>query len=159
MWRRLGARCQEITNLGNDRFAWTDGQGTELHWVTLCRNGHCRVWYAEGTSRPSPLFPTVPVRALVILRYGQEPTGEGNPLIYHQADLYAQTDSKTAALVARLLGPSAPRLAGECVGQMEMFFSALVWYLGRHPEMQARLVGEPPAERTEPSLPAGSFSR
>ena len=33
-----------------------------------------------------------------------------------------------------MLGASAPHLAEQYVGQMEMFFGALAWYLDQHPE-------------------------
>jgi hypothetical protein len=61
-----------------------------------------------------------------------------------------QTDSKTAALLAQILGPSAPYLAEQGLGQVQMFFSALVWYLGQHPERAARLLAAAPA-KTEPT--------
>ena len=41
---------------------------------------------------------------------------------------------ETHALAARLLGPSMPRMAEQYLGQLEMFFSALVWYIDQHPE-------------------------
>jgi hypothetical protein len=44
--------------------------------------------------------------------------------------------------VARLLGPSAPRLAEQYLGQLQLFFSALVWYLDQHPERAAGLLAE-----------------
>src|SRR5438132_244798 len=28
LWRRLGAKCMEITDRGNGRFGWTDGEGS-----------------------------------------------------------------------------------------------------------------------------------
>jgi hypothetical protein len=51
-----------------------------------------------------------------------------------------QTDSQAAALITKLLGSSAPKLAEQCVGQMEMFFSALAWYVERHPERAGTLM-------------------
>jgi hypothetical protein len=61
-------------------------------------------------------------------------------LMFHQADLFLQTDSQAAALITKLLGPSAPKMAERCVGQMEMFFSALAWYVERHPEQSETLL-------------------
>jgi hypothetical protein len=124
----------EITDRGGGRFGWTDGHGSEVHWDTVVNRPGLRIWYAEGGVRPEALLPAVPVRAVVVLRYASSRDGDGRVLMRHQADLYLQTDSKLAALVARMLGPSAPRMAAQCVGQLQMFFSALVWYLDKHPE-------------------------
>ena len=55
-------------------------------------------------------------------------------MIRHQAELVVHSDNKTAALAARLLGPSAPRIAEQYVAQIQMFFSALSWYFYQHPE-------------------------
>ncbi|HEV3257898.1 MAG TPA: hypothetical protein VG013_13515 [Gemmataceae bacterium] len=133
-WRQLGARCTEITSQGGGRFRWTDSHGSELHWDTIVAGPQVRVWYAEGTVRPGPLLPAVPVHAVAVLRFMCGLDHSGHPLIRHQADVFLQTDSKTAALITRLLGSSGPRLAERGVAQMEMFFSALVWYLDHHPE-------------------------
>src|SRR5437870_10421259 len=32
-WRRLGAKCGDIDERGAGHFSWTDGQGSEIHWV------------------------------------------------------------------------------------------------------------------------------
>lgn len=148
-WRRLGATCTEISDCGGGRFAWKDGQGSEINWVTVHNDRSLRIWYAEGHMRPGPLLPAVAVKAVLLLRHGDRPDGPGRMLIFHQADVFVQTDSKTAALVTRLLGPSAAGLAEEGLGQVEMFFSALVWYLGQHPDRAARLLAT--ASPTMPS--------
>jgi hypothetical protein len=140
-WRRLGAKCMMITDRGNGRFGWADGQGSDVHWDTVYRDDRCRIWYAEGKSKPTALLPAVPIHAVVVLHYGEIKDGLGRSLLHHQADLYLLTDSTTARLLARLLGPSVPRLAQECVAQLELFFSALVWYLDRHPERAEGLLG------------------
>jgi hypothetical protein len=69
----------------------------------------------------------------------------------HQAELYLHTDSKTAALAARILGASAPRLGQQYVAQLEMFYSALSWYVNRYPKEGQKLLsgtegGEPAAD-------------
>jgi hypothetical protein len=141
-WRRLGAPCSEITDRGNGCFGWTDGHGSEVVWQCVLSGERQRVWFAEGKVRPALLMPMVPVQAVVVLRYvgGQDRTGRA--VLRHQADVFFQTDSKTAALVARMLGPSAPQLAEQCLSQLEMFFSALVWYCEQHPERTATLLGK-----------------
>src|SRR5262245_2740224 len=37
MWRRLGARCVTISDRGDGRFGWADGQGTDISWQTIHR--------------------------------------------------------------------------------------------------------------------------
>jgi hypothetical protein len=142
LWRALGARCMEITAAGDGRFHWSDGQGTDIQWETVFRSPQVRVWYAEGSSKPASLLPAVPMRAVVVLHHDVVRDGDVRPIIRHHADLFLQTDSKTARLIARLLGPSAPRLAEQGVAQMELFFSALVWYFDRHPERAEALLGD-----------------
>jgi hypothetical protein len=130
IWRRLGARCVDIADRGGGRFGWSDGQGSDIHWDTVLDGPNLKVWYAQGAARPAPLLPAVPVRAVVVLHFAADEPVSGTPHIHQQADLYFQTDSKTAALAARLLGPSGPRMAEQCVSQLELFFSGLVYYSG-----------------------------
>lgn len=147
LWRRLGAKCTEILDRGNGRYGWTDKQGSDVHWDTVHRGPHLRIWYVEGDVVPGPLLSAVPVRAVVVLRYAESSAALDRTLFRHRADLYLQTDSKTAALIARLLGPSAPQLARKYVGQMELFFSGLVWYIDQRPEQaEALLLHGLPAE-------------
>lgn len=128
-WRRLGATCTDITNLGNGCFRWTDGHGSQVTWRTIHSSATDRIWYAQGRARPAPLMPMFPVRAVVVLRFDADQDSSGRPVIRHQMDVFAQTDSRTAKVVTRLLGSSVPRLAENGVTQMEMFYSALVWFL------------------------------
>jgi hypothetical protein len=154
-WRRLGATCTEISERGAGRFVWKDGQGSEINWQTIHNSPSLRIWYAEGHMRPGLLLPAVPARAVLLLRHGDRPDGPGRTLIFHQADVFLQTDSKTAALLAQMLGPSAAGLAEQGLGQVEMFFSALVWYLGQHPDRAPRLLAISPA-KIESGAQAGS---
>jgi hypothetical protein len=140
-WRKLGATCTEITDRGRGHFLWKDGQGSEIHWQTIHDGPSLRIWYAEGQMRPGLLLPSLMIRAVLLLRHGDRPDGPGRMLIFHQADVFLQTDSKAATLLTQLLGPSAPCLAEQGLGQVEMFFSALVWYLGQHPDRTERLLG------------------
>src|ERR1700736_1086085 len=86
IWRRLGAKCLDITSQGQGRFAWTDGQGSNVHWETVQSGPDQRIWYAEGNARPSPLLPVVPVRAVVVLHYLEGQDSLGRPMIRHHAD-------------------------------------------------------------------------
>jgi hypothetical protein len=133
IWRRLGAKCMDIQERGGGAFGWSDGQGSDLRWWAVLRGVAMQVWYAEGSAKVAGVLPLVPVKAVVVLHHQHGKNAEGRAVIRHQADMFLQTDSKTAALVARLMGPSAPRMVEQGAGQMEMFFSALAWYFDRHP--------------------------
>lgn len=150
LWRGLGARCMDVTNLGGGWFGWTDGQGTQFHWETVYADGQCRIWYGEGSSHPTFLLPIIPARAVVVLRFNTLQDSAGRSLIHHQSELFLQLDNRAAALITRMLGSSGPRLAEQGLAQMQMFFSALVWYLDRHPER---------AEVLLPRLGAPSFGK
>ena len=139
-WRRLGAKCQSISGRGNGSFVWSDGHGSELRWQTAFNSDSLRVWYADGKVRPALLMPPVPVQLVVLLRHGKRPESAERMLLFHQADVFLQTDSKTAVLMTRMLGASAPRLAEQCLSQLETFFSGLVWYLDHHPERAEKLL-------------------
>jgi len=138
LWRHLGARCVDIADRGAGRFGWSDDQGSDVHWDTVYQDGQMRIWYADGKVRPAALLPLVPVQAVVVLHYSHE-AGHASPeerrvWMHHQAELYLRTDSRTAALATALLGASAQRLADQYAAQLEMFYSALAWYLDQHPE-------------------------
>ena len=140
MWRRLGARCLEITNRGDGWFGWTDHDGTDIRWQTALARDGLRVWYAEGSSRPMAWLPTIPFRAVVVLRSATVKDNLRGDRLRQEAALYVQTDSKAAILLARMLGPSAPRMAEQCMTQLEIFFSGIAWYLERYPDQLSLLV-------------------
>jgi hypothetical protein len=147
-WQRLGATCLPISPLGEGRFGWSDGQGSEVHWDTVYRTDQVRVWYAEGNVRPAPLMPLVPVRAVVVLGHAAGKNESGAPNVRHQGDLFLYTDSRAAALVTRLLGPQAPRLAEQGLSQLELFFSGPAWYLQQHPDRAEKML-RPMSERRD----------
>jgi hypothetical protein len=140
MWRRLGARCLEITDRGNGWFGWTDHDGTDVHWQTALARDGLRVWYAEGTSRPLAWLPSIPFRAVVVLRSATVKDNLRGDHLRQEAALYVQTDSKAAILLARMLGPSAPRMAEQCMTQLEIFFSGMACFLERYPDQLSLLV-------------------
>jgi hypothetical protein len=139
-WQRLGAPCMDITDRGRGFFGWNDGQGSDVRWQTVQRGSRQRVWYAEGTLKPASFLAAVPIHAVVVLRYGEAPDGSKQPLLRHQADIFFQTDSKTAAVVMKMLGPSAPRLAEQCLTQLQTFFAALAWYAIHYPDRAERVL-------------------
>jgi hypothetical protein len=139
-WRRLGVPCVAITPKGDDRFAWTDPDGSNVSWVTAYRGPTMRIWYAEGQAKPGPTLPLVPVKAVAVLRHSRRTDDAGQVLITHEVDIYVQTDSKAAALVSRLLGPAAPRMAEQGATQLLMFFSSLSKYLDERPDLVPTLL-------------------
>lgn len=141
-WKRLGAKVADVSNRGNGVFGWSDAQGSDIRWETVYRSPRMQVWHAEGKVRPGALLPLAPVQAVVVLRYSESRDSDGQPLLRHQAELFLRTDSKAASLAARLFGASAPRLAEQYVSQVEMFFSALSWYLDQHPDKAEKLLGQ-----------------
>jgi hypothetical protein len=143
-WRRLGARCVDIQDRGDGRFGWSDELGSDVHWDTVYRGPGMRVWYAEGRVRPGKLVPLLPLRAVVVLHYSEDRDTNNRAVMTHQAELFLHTDSKTAAVVARLVGASAPKLGAQYVAQLEMFYSALSWYIEQHPTQADALLSDPP---------------
>jgi hypothetical protein len=134
LWRFLGATCTDIQDEGGGRFGWQDPQAGVMHWQTVLDGPRQRVWYAEGQVRPAPLLPAALVQAVVVLHVAEGSDAEGKSALRHQMDLVIHTDSRALALAARLFGGSAPRLAEQYIGQMEMFFGALAWYLSENPD-------------------------
>lgn len=139
-WRRIGAKCVSIQAKGPGEFFWTDEHGSDLVWYTVAHAPGLRIWLAEGKVRPGQVLPSVPGKAVVVLRYQEVRKDDGLVLVQHQCDLYVQTDNVTAALVGKLVGGSANRFAEQGIGNMQTFFSALSWYLERHPERVAELL-------------------
>jgi hypothetical protein len=150
-WRRLGARCVEISNRGQGCFGWSDGSGSDVRWNTVCCRPDLRVWYAEGVVRPGLLLPTVPIRAVAVLRHSERLDEQGRTTMTQQLSLYLHADSKTVTLASRLFGASVPRMAEQYTVQMELFFSALARYLERHPDQAEALLSD--AVRLTPTRP------
>jgi len=68
------------------------------------------------------------------LRYTEGKSPSGAALVQHHAEVMVHTDSKAAVAVTKLMGQSAPKLAEQGLGQLQLFFSALSCYVDRHPE-------------------------
>jgi hypothetical protein len=139
-WRRLGAKCVSINPRSDGKFGWADENGSELTWETLLKRPGLRIWFAEGKVRPGPLLPMVPVKAVVVLRHTDSRAPDGAAVMHHQCDIFIHTDSKTAAMMTRMLGPTAHRVAEQGLGQLQLFFSGISWYLERHPDETERLL-------------------
>jgi hypothetical protein len=141
-WRRMHVPAIEITPLGGGQFSWRDEDGSELVWRTVAQNAGGRTWYAEGKFKPAPLLPCVPVRAVAILHHDVGRDARGRTTISHRLDAYLQTDSRFAALVTRLMGPAAPKMAEEGAEQLLYFFSGVARHLDENPDKAAKLLAE-----------------
>jgi hypothetical protein len=164
LWCGLGAQCASIEAAGEGRFRWSDPQAGEIHWLTVLATPRQRVWYAEGRVKPAPLLPSTAVQAVVVLQYVEGTDGTGRPALRHQMDLMLHTDSRALALAARVIGASAPHAAEQYMGQLEMFFGGLAWYLCENPDRARALfqaLRQPPAAtpgadaRPQDQQPAG----
>jgi hypothetical protein len=145
-WRRLGAKCVTIQRRGPGKFGYVDETGSDVTWETIHQARGVRIWFAEGKVKPSAVLPLVSVKVLVILRYSEGKTPEGLVVVKHQTEMVIHTDSKAAAAVTKMMGNSAPKLAEQGLGQMQLFFSALSSFLDRHPELVEAIFREPKAE-------------
>jgi hypothetical protein len=141
-WRRLGAKCVSISPKNDGQFSWADDMGGEVVWETVLKTASMRIWMAEGKVRPGPLLPLVPVKVLVVLRHHEAKMADGSAALHHQADLFVHTDSKTAHMLLRMMGPAASRMAEDGLSQLQLFFSGLTWYMERHPDEVKDLLRE-----------------
>lgn len=141
-WQRLKVPCVEIADLGKGSFHWADEGGSELTWQTVGSFEHGVVWYATGKVKAGTLFPTVPVKAVAVLQSPRTaPDADGVSRFKPQANVYLQCDSKLAAAVLRIAGPSAPRMAEEGAEQLLFFFSGVARYLHKKPDQVELLLG------------------
>lgn len=123
-WPRLGVPCVRIDATPDGLFHWADDNGSRLSWRQVVGKAEGRVWLAEGKYRPGPLMPLIPVTAVAVLHHRSAKTVDG-PRVVHSAEVFVQTDSRAANLVARLLGPAAPRMADEGAKQLLFFFAGV----------------------------------
>jgi hypothetical protein len=131
LWRLppLNARVSDVIEAVPGKFLWKDGQGSEVTWQTAHKGDGMHVWYAEGKIKASALLPASGFRALAVLRYSTGHDADGKPAIRHQVQFFLRCDGRAMSLAARLLGNSAPRLAEQYLGQLQMFYGGMAWYL------------------------------
>jgi hypothetical protein len=130
LWRLLGARVTDIVEREGMYF-WNDGQGSDMRWRIVYRDSGTQAWYAEGKAKPSFLIPATSFRAFVVLKYTTGKDFADKPAIRHQVHFLLRCDSGAMALAARILGASAPRLAEQYLGQLQLFYGGLAWYLSQ----------------------------
>jgi hypothetical protein len=152
LWRLLGAKVSDI-NEHEGLYSWQDGHGSDVHWYIAYRGKGIHAWYAEGKAKPTLLLPASPFRALAVLQYTEGKDPAGKPAIRHQVHFLLRCDGRAMALAARILGASAPHLAEQYLGHLQMFYGGLAWYLWQDDDRARRMfhqVGvkvEEPAER------------
>jgi len=132
-WQRLKVPCVEIKDTGQGRFSWVDGEGSELEWQPVGRFKDGLVWYATGKVKCTPVTPTVPVKAVVVMSHQGKPLEGGATTMQPVANVYLQTDSKAANVVLKIIGPTAPKLAEQGAEQLLYFFTGIARYLHKHP--------------------------
>jgi hypothetical protein len=138
-WRRMKVGCVEIRDLGNGRFGWNDDQGSELVWQSVGTFPDGVVWYATGKVKPSPVTPTVPIKAVVVLAYPSKKEGKLAPV----TQVYLHTDSRAASMILRMLGPTAPKLAEQGAEQLLFFFNGIGRHVTANPEKAEAMLAPP----------------
>jgi hypothetical protein len=140
LWRKLGAKVAEIDDRGSGTYVWQDGQGSEVTWQIAHREpGRLIVWYAEGKVKPTVLLAAQPFRAVAMLQYTEGTDVAGLPAVRHQVHFHLRCESRAIALVAKILGSSAPRLAEQYLGQLQMFYGGMGWYVYQDQERAKKL--------------------
>jgi hypothetical protein len=137
-WRAKGVKCATVERQDDGLFVGTDPQGNEFRWLLIHSRPGLRVWYGEGEGRPLPLMPAVSLRAVVLLRYQEVKAPDGQVGIRHRAEVFAQFDGKTAALVAKLCGMTIEGAGKKAAEQVGLFFSGMAWYLSENPDWAVR---------------------
>ncbi|MFO0850331.1 MAG: hypothetical protein U0871_17495 [Gemmataceae bacterium] len=141
-WRRMNVPCVEIDALGDGRFRWADGKGGELVWRAVGRYADGVVWYATGKVNPGALLPTIPVKAVAVLRAPRAPVAntDGKAVLEPTLSVYLLTDNRAAQAVLRVVGPAAPRMAEQGADQLLLFFSGPARHVHRHPDQAESLL-------------------
>lgn len=138
LWKSMGARVVDIV-AHDGVYYWNDGQGSEMRWRIVYRDDSTHAWYADGKIKPGFLLPASPFRAFVVLKYDAGKDIKDRPAIRHQVHFLIRCDSRAMALAARILGASAPHIAEQYLGQLQMFYGALSWYLSQDTARANRL--------------------
>lgn len=128
LWRLQGAKVSDIEQRGAV-YRWNDAQGSEVLWQTAFRAPGMHVWYAEGKVKPAALLPMTSFRAVAVLHYVVGKDLDGKHAIRHQVHFMLRCDSRAYSLVTRILGASAPRQTEQYLGQLQMFYGGMAWYL------------------------------
>ena len=161
LWRALGAKVTDVESHGDGHYSYRDEEGSHVTWDTIIKNDTHRLWVAEGKIKAGYFIPAISLKAIVAVHHEPGSDMSGNTAMKHQVEMIVQTDSHAIAFATKLLGASAPHLGEQFVGQIEMFFGAMAWFLDQHPVRAARLLAEleqPESRKVAPVKPA-SFLR
>jgi hypothetical protein len=142
-WERIGVPCLPIKERTAGQYQFKDDSGTDVSWQAVGTIPDGRVWYATGKVKPGLLMPTVPVKAVAVVRYPATAPLNGKVAVAPNVSLFFQTDSRTASTILRMAGPAAPRMADEGAEQLLFFFSGMARYLDKHPDQTAALLSPP----------------
>ena len=98
------------------------------------------------------LIPPVAFKAVLVLDYAEGKDGSGKSAVRHQMQLILHTDSRAVALATKMMGASAPKMADQFVGQLQMFYAAMAWFLDQHPDRADKMFAslqqpDPPGTR------------
>ena len=141
-WRRLKIGAVDIEAKADGKFSWADGNGGELVWSTVAKGKEGRIWFAEGKVKAGTVVPSVPVRAVAVVKHSYSKTDADKPRVRHRAEVYLHTDSKMANLVMKTLGAKGPQMAEQGADQMLYFFSGVARYSYNHPDEAPTLLAE-----------------
>ena len=141
-WRRLNVPCAEVTDEGGGVFAYRDDNGSAVGWRPVATFADGVVWYAAGKIKLGALLPVVAVKGVAILKCPRKSVGKtGEAAIFEPTTVvYAQTDSRAATAVLRVVGSAAPKMAEQGAEQLLLFFSGPSRYVFDHPEDAAKLL-------------------
>ena len=139
LWRQTGAKVAEIDASGGGAYVWQDGQGSEVTWQIVHKGPGLHVWYAEGKVKPGLLFAAHPFRAVAMLQYTEGYDYAGLPAVRHQVHFHLRCESRAVTLATRVMGNSAERLAEQYLGQLQMFYGGLAWYVYQDAERAKKL--------------------
>jgi hypothetical protein len=127
LWRLIGAKVSDIKE-ANGMYLYQEGQ-SEVRWHIAYHDHVTHAWYADGKVKLGLLLPASSFRAWVVLEYKTGKDTAGKPAIRQQVHFLLRCDGRAVALAARILGASAPHLAEQYLGQLQMFYGGLAWYL------------------------------
>lgn len=133
LWRQVGAKVAEIQDRGDGVYVFHDEQN-EVYWHSVLRAPGMHVWYAEGKVKPASLLPLTSFRAVAVMSYREGKDTTNHDAVRHQVHFLLRCDSKAVSLAARLLGASMPRMTEQYLGQLQMFYGGMAWYLGQDRE-------------------------
>ncbi len=145
-WERVGVPCLPIKETSAGIYQFKDEGTANVSWQSVGTLADGMIWLATGSVKAGALLPTVPVKAVAVVRHTFETTLDGKRTITPTVQIYFQTESRAAVALMRIVGSAAPRMAEDGAEQLLFFFSGMARYLEKHPDQTAALLS--PAKRT-----------